>query len=57
MRGVSIREVHRLLGHMNLESTMVYLHVIRNLQHIPVSPLDVLTQERSASLMHHRNTN
>ncbi|MEM3421927.1 MAG: integron integrase [Candidatus Hadarchaeum sp.] len=45
MKGVNIREVQRLLGHKSVESTMVYLHVIRNLQSIPVSPLDTLGLE------------
>ncbi len=42
MNGVNIREVQDLLGHKHLETTMVYTHVIRNLQNVPASPLDLL---------------
>jgi integron integrase len=42
MRGVNIREVQQYLGHSNVETTMVYTHVIRNLASTAVSPLDAL---------------
>jgi integron integrase len=40
--GINIREVQSLLGHKNLETTMVYTHVLRNMANAPRSPLDVL---------------
>jgi len=40
--GVNIREVQSLLGHKNLETTMIYTHVLRNMSNAPKSPLDML---------------
>ncbi len=42
MNGINIREVQELLGHKNVETTMIYTHVIRDMSNVPKSPLDCL---------------
>jgi integron integrase len=45
MKGVNIREVQELLGHKSVETTMIYIHVVRDLKNVPLSPLDALMKE------------
>jgi integrase len=33
------------LGHKNVETTMIYTHVMRDMAHAPQSPLDALLAE------------
>ncbi len=42
MAGTNIREVQELLGHKNVETTMIYTHVMRGMGNKPQSPLDLL---------------
>ena len=45
MKGVNIRIIQQLLGHKNIETTMIYLHVMRELTGAPDSPLDSLDED------------
>ena len=40
--GTDIRTLQALLGHSNLQTTMIYTHVMRSLASTAVSPLDAL---------------
>jgi integron integrase len=44
LSGVDIRQIQDYLGHQNVETTMVYTHVVKNLRAPAKSPLDALVE-------------
>jgi hypothetical protein len=47
MKGVNIREIQTLMGHQNVETTMINTHVMRDMTTAPKNPLDLLLEGSS----------
>jgi len=44
LRRVNIRKIQDYLGHANVETTMIYTHVVKDMENPPTSPLDELPE-------------